>query len=363
MGAGPGRFTAAAEEQFQASRRTALAEINVQTFWVVAILVMGFSWWDWYIDPGNWPLAFLIRAAGSSVILASGVVQHFSKRVDWAPAIAKIRYTAAVVAVAGALAVLEQGFLVGLAGLVAVLLAGPYIATDRRDLLVMNIVPLLAMGGIVHAAGLSRFVVVNALIFIALAVAVSMLLARVFEAANRSAFALEQELMREARTDALTGLRNRRALEEVADMEIKRCARTGAPLAVILGDIDRFKRVNDSHGHEVGDRVIQAVANHLLAVARETDVLGRWGGEEFLVILPDTNEAAAAAVAERMRAVIENAVIPVPNLHVTISLGVADLGATLPTDPGRWADMVRRADNAMYRAKEAGRNRVLAAGP
>jgi diguanylate cyclase (GGDEF)-like protein len=97
-------------------------------------------------------------------------------------------------------------------------------------------------------------------------------------------------------------------------------------------------------------------------VARETDALGRWGGEEFLVILPDTDEAAAAAVAERVRAVIENGVMPAA-LNVTISLGVAGMEAGSVTDPSCWADLVRRADGAMYRAKDAGRNRVVAAGP
>jgi diguanylate cyclase (GGDEF)-like protein len=220
----------------------------------------------------------------------------------------------------------------------------------------------VATGVIMWAAGLDRFTVINSTIFILLAFATSLLLARVFEQANRSAFALAQELTREARTDALTGLRNRRALEEAAETELKRCARTGMPISVILGDIDRFKRINDTHGHEVGDKVIRVVAEHLHAVARETDALGRWGGEEFLVILPDTDEAAAAAVAERVRAVIENGVMPAA-LNVTISLGVAGMEAGSVTDPSCWADLVRRADGAMYRAKDAGRNRVVAAGP
>jgi diguanylate cyclase (GGDEF)-like protein len=359
---GPRRFPAPYEAQFQAARRAALAEVNLTTFWIVALLVMGFSWWDWYVDPANWRSAFVIRSIGSIVILASGLVQRLTEKPDWAPMIAKVRFTAAVLAVAGALAVLDRGYLVGLAGLVAVFLAGPYIATDRRDLMVMNAIPLVATGVIMWAAGLDRFTVINSTIFILLAFATSLLLARVFEQANRSAFALAQELTREARTDALTGLRNRRALEESAETELKRCARTGMPLSVMLGDIDRFKRINDTHGHEVGDKVIKVVAEHLHAVARETDVLGRWGGEEFLLILPDTDERSAAAVAERVRMVIENGIMPAA-LNVTISLGVAGMEAGSVTDPSCWTGLVRRADDAMYRAKAAGRNRVVAAGP
>jgi diguanylate cyclase (GGDEF)-like protein len=324
----------------------------------VALLVMLFSWWDWYVDPVHWRTALMIRSVGSAVILATGIVQRMSRRVGWSPAIAKVRFAAAVLAVAGALAVLDDGYVIGVAGLVSVLLAGPYIAIDRRDLLVMNAFPLAGTGAIMWAAGLTRFAVINASIFIALAVAVSLLLARVFEASNRRAFALEQDLMREARTDALTGLRNRRALEEAAATEVKRSARAASPLSVMLCDIDHFKRVNDLHGHDAGDHVIRAVAECLRGVARESDSLGRWGGEEFLVILPDTDEREAAIVAERMRASIEQAWMPLTGAaHVTASFGVS----MIPVDePHAWDAGVRLADDALYRAKADGRNLVRA---
>ncbi len=358
----PARFPAPLEAQFRAQRMEALAEINGRTFWLVALLVMAFSLWDGYVDPAGWDRAFAIRAIGAVVILGTGIAQRFSGRVDWAPALAKLRFTAAVVAVAGALAMLERGYLVGIAGLVAVLLSGPYIAIDGRDLLVMNALPLAATAAIMAAAGLDSFTVVNATVFILLAVAVSLMLARVFEATNRKAFALEQELSKEARTDALTGLRNRRALEEAASAELKRAARSAAPLAVIVCDIDHFKAINDRDGHDAGDRVIRAVAAHLTLVARESDALGRWGGEEFLVILPDSDETAAVALAERMRVEIESATMPIPDgARVTISLGVAALPSG-GVDAWAWDRLVQRADRAMYRAKKAGRNRVEAAG-
>ena len=357
----PGRFPEPLESQFQQSRRTALAEINTQTFWLVALLVMLFSLWDWYVDPVHWATAFAIRATGAAVILATGFLQGISRRVDWAPALAKIRFAASVVAVACALAVLDNGFLVGVAGLVSVLLAGPYIALDRRDLLLMNALPLAAVALIMYLAGIDRFAVVNSTIFLALSVAVSLLLARVFEYSNRRAFTLEQDLMREARTDSLTGLRNRRALEEAADAELKRSARSAAPISVIVCDIDHFKQINDRLGHDAGDRVIRAVAEQLSAVVRATDVLARWGGEEFLAILPQTHPAEAAILAERMRLVVQEAAMPA-GTHVTISLGVAGLeGTGIPDLPARWDHVVRKADDAMYRAKAAGRNRVVAA--
>jgi diguanylate cyclase (GGDEF)-like protein len=353
----PGRFGPEDEQRFREARMRALAAINVQTFWLVALLVLAFSGWDWYVDPANWWTAFLIRAAGAIVILGTGLVQRLTRRVEWAAAIAKVRYAAGIIAVAGALAVLDRGFVVGIAGLVSVMLSAPYIALDRRDLLAMNAAPIAATALIMAAAGLDHFAVVNSAVFIVLALLVSLLLARVFEASNRRAFALEQQLTAEARTDALTGLRNRRALEEAAGAEVKRGTRTGATLAVLICDIDHFKQINDRHGHDVGDQVIRAVAEHLGTVARESDALGRWGGEEFLMILPDTGENEAFVVAERMRRAIEVAPMPVEGLKVTISLGVA---ALLPggSEPERWQEAVREADDAMYRAKAAGRNRV-----
>ena len=356
----PGRFGPEDEQRFREVRLRALAGINVQTFWLVAILVLAFSGWDWYVDPANWWSALLIRAAGAIVILGTGLVQLLSRRVQWAGAIAKVRDAAGIIAVAGALAVLERGFVVGVAGLVSVMLTAPYVALDRRDLLAMNAAPIAATALIMAAADLDRFAVVNSAVFIVLALLVSLLLARVFEASNRRAFALEQQLTAEARTDALTGLRNRRALEEAAGAEVKRGTRTGATLAVIICDIDHFKQVNDRYGHEAGDKVLRAVADLLAGVARESDILGRWGGEEFLMILPDTGENEAFMVAERMRRAIETAPMPVEGLRVTISLGVAGL---LPgcSEPERWQEAVREADEAMYRSKKSGRNRVTCA--
>ena len=346
------------DDAFRAARMAALAEINVTTYPLSAAMIMLFSWWDWFVDPANWKSALLIRGVGSSVIVATGLVQRYSRRIDWAVAIARIRYTAGVLAVAGALAVLDQGYVVGVAGLIAVMLSGPYIALDRRDLLLLNVLPVVVIGAVMYAAGLDRFAVINAWVFIALAIAVSLLLARVFEAANRRAFALEQQLMREARTDALTGLLNRRALEEFAQLELKRGDRFATPLSAILCDIDHFKSINDRDGHAAGDRVIRAVGERLRAELRETDAFGRWGGEEFIAILPDTPAAAAQVLAERMRAAIEAGPVGDGGPRVTVSLGVAQRAPG-----GEWDLLVKAADEALYRAKAQGRNRVVVAPP
>jgi diguanylate cyclase (GGDEF)-like protein len=341
----------------------ALSRINLSTYWFGAALVMLFSWWDWFVDPAHWSQAFAIRCVGSAFIIASGIVQRISGRVDWAARLAQMRYSAGVITVAAAIAVLDRGFLLGIAGLLAVLMGGPYMALDRRHLVAMNVVPLLVVGVIMYVAGLDRFTIVNSSIFIALALAVSLMLARVFEAANRRAFALEQQLTREARTDALTGLLNRRALDEIAARELERSARKGAPLAVLLCDVDHFKAINDAHGHAAGDRAIKAIAERLHAELRASDAFGRWGGEEFLAILPDTDANAAQVLAERMRTAVEESPIMVgPALHVTLSIGVAGhMPVAQPAPAGAWEALVKAADEALYDAKAGGRNRTVVA--
>ncbi|CAB1367404.1 diguanylate cyclase [Denitratisoma oestradiolicum] len=168
-----------------------------------------------------------------------------------------------------------------------------------------------------------------------------------------------EELRRVSITDALTGVFNRRHMDTTLSTEFGRVQRSGKPLSVLLFDIDHFKKFNDTHGHDQGDRVLQAVGQAMKAVVRKYDTPCRYGGEEFVIILPEADRAGALSVGERLRRDVE--AMLVDGLHVTISLGAA----TFPELALSKAEqLVEAADAALYQAKEEGRNRlVVAEGP
>jgi diguanylate cyclase (GGDEF)-like protein len=169
---------------------------------------------------------------------------------------------------------------------------------------------------------------------------------------------LHRELDRLARTDALTGVANRRQFTDVAEQELARARRYGSDTAVAIVDLDHFKRVNDTHGHAVGDAVLRHLGERFRDELREIDLVARVGGEEFAVLLPETDAASALAVAERLRRSLGEASVTLAAgaaLHVTVSIGVAAVSAG-----GELDDLLRRADDALYRAKHGGRDRVAA---
>jgi len=163
-----------------------------------------------------------------------------------------------------------------------------------------------------------------------------------------------RELDQLARRDALTDLRNRFAAGERLRDEFVRSQRSDVPFSVLLLDVDHFKRVNDTHGHDVGDQVLQDVARQLKSSVRASDFVARYGGEEFLVLLPDTGALDAEVVAEKVRRAVAASVHPLVG-QVTVSVGVSQWRDDL-TDEGL---LVRRADHALYAAKGSGRNRVV----
>jgi diguanylate cyclase (GGDEF)-like protein len=166
---------------------------------------------------------------------------------------------------------------------------------------------------------------------------------------------LLEEVQRLANTDSLTGLYNRRAFFGLAGREFARARRFHTPLSAVMLDVDHFKAINDTQGHAVGDQVLQVVAQRCAQNIREIDILGRYGGDEFVLVLPGTDRAEAYQLAERLRQCVVGVVeIGSSALTLTVSLGVASLTETMPNI----ANLLEHADAALYRAKEVGRNRI-----
>ena len=223
----------------------------------------------------------------------------------------------------------------------------------------------LALYGIAVASGLSHFIdptghsvqellalgqaYVSNVVIIVVLIGVTTILQRQVRHSDR----LEEQV----HTDVLTGLPNRRLLGRLIAEEAARAERYRRPFSIVIFDLDHFKLVNDQHGHPVGDEVLKAIGPLLAGYVRETDTLGRWGGEEFLVLLPEMDVSAASQMADRLRQVVETASFP-EDIHVTASFGAAQYrkGEAI-------ADLLQRADKALYAAKDAGRNRVVPTPP
>lgn len=180
------------------------------------------------------------------------------------------------------------------------------------------------------------------------------------EALAQQLKALNKQLEHQATTDALTGLPNRRLMEMSLQRDLAKCAREGEPFALVMLDVDHFKRFNDTYGHELGDRVLRRVGDALNGAARRSDLAARFGGEEFCVLLPNTDVPGAELVAERLRTAIERTFLvhEGERLQVTASFGIAVRAGT--AQEGASA-LIQRADAALYAAKRGGRNRVALA--
>jgi diguanylate cyclase (GGDEF)-like protein len=179
------------------------------------------------------------------------------------------------------------------------------------------------------------------------------------EALERDLRAANERLERLASTDELTGVANRRAIEEALRRDLARADRDATPLSVVLIDVDHFKSVNDTWGHATGDAVLSSLGKLLHSLLRASDVAGRWGGEEFLCILPNTDTVGATVVADRLRKALPLNTVAGPRgpVQVTASFGVASVRG--PGCRNANEGIMRRADSALYSAKEQGRDRVV----
>jgi diguanylate cyclase (GGDEF)-like protein len=171
-----------------------------------------------------------------------------------------------------------------------------------------------------------------------------------------------EEIKRLTFIDALTPAYNHRFFQEALAKELNRHSRSGRELALAMLDIDNFKKINDTFGHPIGDEILKGLVEELMANARDSDVVARYGGEEFAIIFPDTPPSSARDAANRLREIIERRVFSLPQVnrtvHITVSIGLA----AFPRDGTTPAELISRADAALYFAKKNGKNQVAVAG-
>lgn len=323
---------------------------------IVGGLVVLFALWDYWLDAAGARHSLLIRV-GFVMIAALA----FSKRL--APlsgtARAAFIYWMYSLAVVFATFRISDGLLYGLPGL----LVGPFLAA----LLVHRVSTFIYIIGLPFLAfiGLGwqyapRFEFVNGVLFHLLAFSIALLVLLQVRFLRWTAFSLERKMMQAARTDPLTGLHNRGFIDELGEREIERAIRHDRALAIAMLDIDHFKNVNDTYGHDVGDLVLRTLARIYRENLRAIDHVGRFGGEEFACILPEADADEAKACFERLRAIVESTSITTPmgDIHITISIGIA----LLNEERRSWDQLIKAADIALYEAKNKGRNRVVLGG-
>lgn len=209
----------------------------------------------------------------------------------------------------------------------------------------------------------------NLMIIVALALvsfaALFTIIYRLFNRLSRQLKVAGEKLQHIAITDELTGLRNRRYLMDRLRVELKQLQRTSRPLACIMFDLDHFKKINDTYGHEVGDRILQEVATAANLQCRESDILSRFGGEEFVIILPDTTNDSAKVIAERLRQAVASCRVTLPEgdtLLVTASFGVTWMEECQQDEDVAATTLLKSVDDLLYAAKDQGRNRIESSG-
>jgi len=322
---------------------------------LAAILIV-YTVWDFLLDPAHVLQSALTRAAFAALAALAfwPVVPNCSAhlRAAWA----HWMLSSGVIL---ASAQLDGGLVQGVGGIVLGLFLVPFIANGSAHFAKVVAPPaLLFVACSVLACSLPELL--RGILLYASALAVAFVQMHIAVALRRHALAVESRLVREASHDPLTGIHNRAWLSQAAAQAFSSARRYRTELVFAMLDIDHFKRVNDSYGHQAGDEVLKAVARTIQGTLRETDHAGRFGGEEFCCIFPQASDASARLCAERIRQAIAALEVRAEGgtVRVTISIGLARMQDTHAT----WEEVLKQADEALYAAKQSGRNCVRIAG-
>lgn len=343
-------FSRELEEQFRRKHETNLDEILPTIGPLFSLLVLLFTSWDYLIDSDNAPLSSLVRI----FFVLVGLTACRKTRIPWTPSqrVGFIYCMQGFAIIVGQY-ILQDGFRYGQIGVICGMFVLAVVASGPRAF-VWSALPPLILYAVLTAIALPRFEFFNGMVLYLLAFHIAFASMLIVRYLRRKAYYLEDELAHRASHDSLTGLFNRGYLNELGVREMALARRHDRPLAIAMLDIDRFKAINDTFGHDVGDLALKALADTCRDTVRQIDHVGRFGGEEFVCIMPETDAPEALACAERLRQNVAAMRIDSPRgiVSFTISIGIA---LHSPEHPD-WEGLVKEADTAMYRAKQAGRN-------
>lgn len=320
---------------------------------VFGICIVVFAFWDFVIEP---EIAFESLAIRSLAVLLGSLIYLPEVKRRW-HVLMRAGFMFSVFATGVIISELQVIHPSSVAGITACVATLSLISIRIRTFLSMAAFPSMVF--VVTALyRLPPLEAINALMMYLVAVVIALVVMLAARDFRRRSSRLEQELVRLSRHDSLTGAFNRRYVTELSLRELDMARRHRRPLAVAMLDIDHFKQINDTYGHDIGDRVIQAMARVCAANLRGTDYFGRFGGEEFIVVMPETGPAAGLEVADRLRNRVEASSVDSPQgpVRFTVSIGVAVLP---PGAPGDWHSLLKQADIALYKGKATGRNRVV----
>ncbi len=338
-----------------------LRRFSFRAFLALPPLIVGLWLWDWAIDPRAAPGTLVLRLGMAACLLPCIVALRWRMPPRQFTILQYASVLATQVFWLAILRRLDGGLVYGIGGYMYYVLGMLVIGLPLRfwdnvlGLSAALLLPDVAAGaGWLPGFSYARY---NTLVLPAGGLSLFTLWA--FDRLYRRTFNYQRSMEQLAGEDALTGLPNRRQFMKAGDQMLEQFRRYGRPASLLIIDLDHFKTINDRYGHAAGDAVLRAVAELLREQQRGADLPARFGGEEFAILLPETDLEGAVAVAERLRAGCEALRVTVPGglwtgLSVTMSVGAAGCAA----DDASLDDMLRRADAALYRAKHEGRNRV-----
>lgn len=351
-------FDDATERRFDVWRASRLNDALSAPVAIGAVAMFSFLLWDWLLDPTQFYACIAIRTVGTLAMLWCAWTYRSRRLSPRAlQAVGMLAVTSGTVTIAATQYVLKDGFLYGPAGLALFPTVSAVVVTRARQAPLVNLPGFILVLVLLWVQGIEGFTRFNVTIFVGTGIFASFILALALEHTARYGFQLELKLEEQAHIDPLTGIANRRRLEDRAREEVERARRFNRPLSLMIMDLDHFKGVNDRHGHPFGDKVLRTLAKVGHANLRQTDLFARVGGEEFVVLMPETTSDTAVQIAERLRSQLSDNPVTEEGVTttVTLSIGISVYGPEAQTVEA----LMAQADRALYAAKAQGRDCVV----